>query len=284
MSYKTIISAENLIKNINNKEFIIFDCRCDIKETSYGIDQYTEGHIPNAVFVDIDTDLADKKTSTSGRHPLPDPKILTEKLCNWGMSNTKQVVIYDDAGGAFASRMWWILRWLGHEKTALLNGGLGAYMAAGGKLTSEIKAHENALFDITIDDAMHVTLKEVEDAQYRMDKLIIDARSKERYLGIKDMVDPIAGHVPGAISYPLGNNLDKRGCFKSSEELKLQFSKILGDIKTEGIISMCGSGITACHNILAMEIAGIKNVRLYVGSWSEWITDKNRPIATIDKN
>jgi thiosulfate/3-mercaptopyruvate sulfurtransferase len=193
-------------------------------------------------------------------------------------------VIYDDAGGAFASRMWWILRWLGHEKTALLNGGLGAYMAAGGKLTSEIKAHENALFDITIDDAMHVTLKEVEDAQYRMDKLIIDARSKERYLGIKDMVDPIAGHVPGAISYPLGNNLDKRGCFKSSEELKLQFSKILGDIKTEGIISMCGSGITACHNILAMEIAGIKNVRLYVGSWSEWITDKNRPIATIDKN
>ena len=284
MSYKTIISAEDLINNINNKEFIIFDCRCDIKETSYGIDQYTEGHIPNAVFVDIDTDLADKKTSTSGRHPLPDPKILTEKLCNWGMSNTKQVVIYDDAGGAFASRMWWILRWLGHEKTALLNGGLGAYMAAGGKLTSEIKAHENALFDITIDDAMHVTLKEVEDAQYRMDKLIIDARSKERYLGIKDMVDPIAGHVPGAISYPLGNNLDKRGCFKSSEELKLQFSKILGDIKTEGIISMCGSGITACHNILAMEIAGIKNVRLYVGSWSEWITDKNRPIATIDKN
>ena len=284
MSYKTIISAEDLINNINNKEFIIFDCRCDIKETSYGIDQYTEGHIPNAVFVDIDTDLADKKTSTSGRHPLPDPKILTEKLCNWGMSNTKQVVIYDDAGGAFASRMWWILRWLGHEKTALLNGGLGAHMAAGGKLTSEIKAHENALFDITIDDAMHVTLKEVEDAQYRMDKLIIDARSKERYLGIKDMVDPIAGHVPGAISYPLGNNLDKRGCFKSSEELKLQFSKILGDIKTEGIISMCGSGITACHNILAMEIAGIKNVRLYVGSWSEWITDKNRPIATIDKN
>jgi len=284
MSYKTIISAENLIKNINNKEFIIFDCRCDIKETSYGIDQYTEGHIPNAIFVDIDTDLADKKTSTSGRHPLPDPKILTEKLCNWGMSNTKQVVIYDDAGGAFAGRMWWILRWLGHEKTALLDGGLGAYMAVGGKLTSEITAYANTSFDISANDAMHVTIKEVEDAQYRMDKLIIDARSKERYLGIKDMVDPIAGHVPGAISYPLGNNLDKTGCFKSAEELKLQFSKVIGDTKSEDIISMCGSGITACHNILAMEIAGIKNVRLYVGSWSEWITDKNRPVATIDTN
>jgi len=284
MSYKTIISAEDLIKNIKNKEFMVFDCRCDIKDASYGIDQYTEGHIPNAVFVDIDNDLANKKTSTSGRHPLPDPKILAEKLSNWGMSNTKQVVIYDDAGGAFAGRMWWVLKWLGHEKTALLDGGLGAYMAAGGKLTSEITASENASFDISINDSMHATLQEVEDAQYRMDKLIIDARSKERYLGIKDMVDPIAGHIPGAISHPLGVNLNKTGCFKSAEELKLQFSKILGDTKSEDIISMCGSGITACHNILAMEIAGVKNVRLYVGSWSEWITDKARPIATIDDN
>ena len=284
MSYKTIISAEDLIKNIDNKEFIIFDCRCDINNTSYGIDQYTEGHIPNAIFVDIDTDLADKKTSTSGRHPLPDSSILVEKLCNWGMSNTKQVIIYDDAGGAFASRMWWILKWLGHEKIALLNGGLGAYMAAGGKLTTEITVHEKTSFEVSINDSMHVTLQEVEDAQYRMDKLIMDARSKERYLGIKDVVDPVAGHIPGAISHPLSTNLDKTGCFKSAEELKLQFSKILGDTKSEDIISMCGSGITACHNILAMEIAGIRNVRLYVGSWSEWITDKTRPIATIDNN
>ena len=282
MIYKTIISADDLKNNLSNQDFVIFDCRCDIKDTGYGIKAYTEGHIPNSILVDVDADLASEKTSTTGRHPLPDVNILSEKLSQWGFSNNKQAVIYDDAGGAFAGRMWWILKWLGHENVAVLDGALGAWMSSGGKLTSKATIFERAMFVPKINDQLHVSIKDVEEAQYKMGKLIIDARSKERYLGIKDMVDPIAGHIPGAISHPLGQNLDKNGHFKSPEELRHNFNKIIGDSASSDIISMCGSGITACHNILALEISGIKNVSLYVGSWSEWITDKSRPIAKID--
>lgn len=283
MSYKTIISAKDLIKNLNNENFIIFDCRCDISDSSYGIDAYNEGHIENSIFVDIDHDLASEKTADSGRHPLPDPELFSEKLSQWGMTNNKQAVIYDDAGGAFAGRMWWILKWLGHPDVAVLDGALGAWMSAGGKLTSKATIFERAVFEPNLNNSMHVSIKDVEDAQYKMNKLIIDARSKERYLGIKDPVDPIAGHIPGAISHPLGKNLDKNGHFKSPEELRHNFIKLIGDTDSSDIISMCGSGITACHNILALEISGIKNVSLFVGSWSEWITDKSRPIAKIDE-
>ena len=263
MSYKTIISAKDLIKNLGNDNFIIFDCRCDISDSSYGIDAYNEGHIENSIFVDIDHDLASEKTADSGRHPLPDPKLFSEKLSQWGMTNNKQAVIYDDA--------------------AVLDGALGAWMSSGGKLTSKVTIFERAVFEPNLNDSMHVSIKDVEDAQYKMNKLIIDARSKERYLGIKDPVDPIAGHIPGAISHPLGKNLDKNGHFKSPEELRHNFIKLIGDTASSDIISMCGSGITACHNILALEISGIKNVSLFVGSWSEWITDKSRPIAKINE-
>jgi thiosulfate/3-mercaptopyruvate sulfurtransferase len=192
--------------------------------------------------------------------------------------------VYDDAGGAFAGRMWWVLKWLGHTNVAVLDGALGGWMASGGKLTQGNTIFERSVFTPNIQDDMYVSINDVEDAQYKMDKLIIDARSKERYLGIKDPVDPVAGHVPGAISYPLGQNLDKKGHFKSAEELKHSFSKLIGETESGDIISMCGSGITACHNILALEIAGIRGIKLYVGSWSEWIMDKSRPIATIDDN
>jgi thiosulfate/3-mercaptopyruvate sulfurtransferase len=283
MSYKTIISAKDLIKNVNNDDFIIFDCRCDISDSSYGIEAYNEGHIENSIFIDIDHDLASEKTSDSGRHPLPDPRLFSEKLSQWGMSNNKQAVVYDDAGGAFAGRMWWILKWLGHSNVAVLDGALGAWMSIGGKLTSKPTIFERAVFEPNPNDNMYVSIKDVEDAQYKMNKLIIDARSRERYLGIKDPVDPIAGHIPGAVSHPLGMNLDKNGHFKSPEELRHNFNKIIGDTVSSDIISMCGSGITACHNILALEICGIKDVTLFVGSWSEWITDKSRPVAKIDE-
>ena len=226
MSYKTIISAKDLIKNINNENFIIFDCRCDISDSSYGLEAYNEGHIENSIFVDIDHDLASEKTADSGRHPLPDPELFSEKLSQWGMTNNKQAIIYDDAGGAFAGRMWWIFKWLGHSDVAVLDGALGAWMSAGGKLTSKATIFERAVFEPNLNDSMHVSIKDVEDAQYKMNKLIIDARSKERYLGIKDPVDPIAGHIPGAISHPLGKNLDKNGHFKSPEELRHNFIKL----------------------------------------------------------
>ena len=285
MTYKTIINADDLIKNLDNDNFSVVDCRCDIKDTSYGIDAYNEGHIPNAIFADIDNDMASEKTSTSGRHPLPNPEKLAEKLSQWGIDAEKQVVIYDDAGCAFAGRVWWILRWLGHKGgVAVLNGGLGAYMKAGGKLVTSQTSKPRLSYKVDVNNNLHVDIETVTDAQYKMDALLVDARSRERYLGVKDEVDPIAGHVPGAISHPLGKNLDKNGLFKSPEELKLEFNKLIGDNNPKDIISMCGSGITACHNIIAMEIAGIKGVRLYVGSWSEWITDSKRPIAKIEDN
>tara|TARA_B100001769_G_C22087150_1_gene586134 strand:- start:460 stop:1311 length:852 start_codon:yes stop_codon:yes gene_type:complete len=282
MSYKTIISAENLINSLQDENTLVFDCRCDIKDTTYGIQAYTEGHIPGSIYVNVDTDLASEKTPSSGRHPLPDADALSEKLSQWGLSSEKQAVIYDDASGAFAGRMWWILKWLGHKKVAVLDGGLGSYMSIGGKLTTDETIFEKNIFNPNIQSEMVVEITDVEEAQYKMNKLIIDARSKERYLGIKDLVDPIAGHVPGAISHPLSLNLNKDGKFRSPEDLKLAFDKIIADTTSENVISMCGSGITACHNILAMEIAGIKGIKLYVGSWSEWITDKSRPIANID--
>ena len=282
MSYKTIISAKNLIENINNPNYRLFDCRCDIKDTSYGLEAYNEGHIPGAIFVDIDNDLASEKTPTSGRHPLPNIEVIVNKLSKWGVSGDTQAVIYDDAGGAFASRMWWIMRWLGHDNVAVLDGGIGSFISMGHKLTSDHSQIVPSNFVPSASDEMHVDVEEVENVQYQLDRILIDARSKERYLGIKDPVDNIYGHVPGAISSPLGLNLDKNGFFRSSEELKLHFSKLLGEIKPENVISMCGSGITACHNLLAMEIAGFKGAKLYVGSWSEWITNPSRPIAKSD--
>ena len=282
MSYKTIINCKDLMLNIDNSDFVVFDCRCDIKNPNYGIETYTEGHIKNSIFVDIDVDLASKKTTTSGRHPLPDTELLASKLSQWGLSNEKQAVIYDDANGAFASRMWWTLKWLGHEKTAVLDGGIDSWLRQGGKMIADQTSFERSSFDFEINNPLQVLIDEVEDAQYKMDRLIIDARSKKRYLGIEDPVDPVAGHVPGAISHPFNDNLAKDGTFKEPAELRHIYSKILGDSSPSNVISMCGSGVTACHNILAMEIAGLPGAKLFVGSWSEWITNSNRPVAKIE--
>ena len=281
MSYKTTISEKDLKNNISNNDFIIFDTRCDIKDSGYGIDSYTEGHIENSIFVDVDTDLASEKQQGTGRHPLPKVETFCDKLSHWGMDNNKQVVIYDDAGGAFAGRMWWMLRWLGHEHVAVLDGGLNSWVKNGNKLITSPTLFKKSYFEPTINNEMIATLRDVENAQHVLNTILLDARSKERYEGISDPVDPIAGHVPGAISHPLGTNLDRTGKFKDKEELKHNFDKISHDLKEKEIISMCGSGITACHNILALEIAGIKNAKLYVGSWSEWITDPNRTVVTI---
>jgi thiosulfate/3-mercaptopyruvate sulfurtransferase len=281
MSYKTIISEKDLKNNISNNDFIIFDTRCDIKDSGYGIDSYSEGHIENSIFVDVDTDLASEKQQGTGRHPLPKVETFCDKLSHWGMDNNKQVVIYDDAGGAFAGRMWWMLRWLGHEDVAVLDGGLNSWVKNGNKLITSPTLFKKSYFEPTINNEMIATLRDVENAQHVLNTILLDARSKERYEGISDPVDPIAGHVPGAISHPLGTNLDRTGKFKDKEELKHNFDKISHDLKEKEIISMCGSGITACHNILALEIAGIKNAKLYVGSWSEWITDPNRTVVTI---
>jgi len=283
MTYKTIINADNLIEIIDSDNLVIFDARCDIKDSSYGIDAYNDGHIPNSIFIDIDNDMSSTKGPSTGRHPLPDPDELAEKLSQWGVDNSQQIVIYDDAGGAFAGRVWWIMRWMGHKDgVAILDGGLSGFLSAGGKLTTKQRSRSRSQYEYNCKNDMFVSTEEVIEAQYKVDTALIDARSKERYLGIKDPVDPVAGHIPGALSQPLGNNLTAKGYFKSPEELKLIYSKLLGDIESDKIISMCGSGITACHNIIAMEIAGIKDVRLYVGSWSEWITDSQRPIAKIE--
>ena len=281
MSYKTIISDSDLKDNIDNKDFIIFDTRCDIKDRGYGIDSYTEGHIKNSIFVDIDTDLASEKQAGTGRHPLPKVEVFCEKLSHWGMDNNKQVVVYDDAGGAFAGRLWWMMKWLGHDNVAVLNGGLNSWVKNGNKLVTSPTLFEKSFFEPKIRPDMIASLEDVENAQYGMNTILLDARSKERYEGVSDPVDPIPGHVPGAISHPLGTNLDRTGKFKTKEELIHNFGKISSELKDKDIISMCGSGITACHNILALEISGIKNAKLYVGSWSEWITDPNRTVVTI---
>ena len=277
--YTTIISAPKLFEQLDNPQWLIFDCRFNVTQPQWGREQYDGGHIPGALYCDLDKDLSSPPTSDSGRHPLPDWQSLGEKLAAWGVSDDSQVVVYDEAVGAVAARMWWTLRWLGHTKVAVLDGGLGKWREASYPLTAElVQAKSKGDFKPHPNDDLWVSTDEVEQLRKDAQTILIDARSKVRFRGEEEQVDPVGGHIPGAISRPLTDNIGDDGCFLSPQQLR-DYYKPLG---REQIIHYCGSGVTACHNLLAMEIAGLGLQQLYVGSWSEWIRSKDRPIATGD--
>ena len=284
MSYATLIEPETLHAHLGDPDWVVVDCRFDLSDPEAGRRAYREGHIPGARYAHLNEDLSGPVTPVSGRHPLPDPHRLAERLGHWGIGEDSQVVVYDDMGGAIAARLWWLLGWLGHRACAVLNGGLPAWRTKGLPLSVDVPAPHEGTYRVLHEDALAWV-----DAGYVLANivsrysLLIDARAASRFRGEAEPIDPVAGHVPGAVNLPLEGNLDERQRFRDPDSLKTQFAAVLGDRPPSCAVHMCGSGVTACHNLLAMEIAHLPGSRLYAGSWSEWIRDPTRPVATGDK-
>ena len=279
MSHTTLISVAELAQHLDDPEFVIFDCRHDLTNPEFGSKAYAESHIPNALFAHLDRDLAAPLTGRNGRHPLPDPKIFAAWLARMGVSNDKQVVGYDNAGGVYASRLWWMLRWAGLRNAAVLDGSWQAWLAAGQAVSTEVRAPMAANFTVTIAQSP-VEATYVQEHLESPDMVLIDARANDRFHGRNETIDPVGGHIPGARNRFFKDNLTPQGFFKSPAQLREDFKPFIGNGTPQKIVSQCGSGVTACHNLLAMEIAGLTGGRLYPGSWSEWIADPSRPRAS----
>jgi thiosulfate/3-mercaptopyruvate sulfurtransferase len=284
MTYTTIVTRDVLEQHLSDPAWIVFDCRFNLADPAAGENAYRESHIPNARYAHLEADLSGPKTSKTGRHPLPDPQRLARKLGDWGIDRHKQVVAYDDAGGAIAARLWWLMRWLGHAAAAVLDGGFNRWREEQRPLTVKPSHIEPAKFDARLRNNAWVDSASIERNLVDKHSIILDARTHPRFSGETEPIDPIAGHIPGAKNRPFQDNLDARGDFLPPAELNKAFRKLLPDTETERVVHMCGSGVTACHNVLAMEIAGLSGSRLYPGSWSEWITNPKHPRATGDAN
>jgi len=278
MKFTTLASPDQLAQHLHDPQWVIFDCRFALTRPEYGRQAYAKAHIPGARYAHLNEDLSGPITPASGRHPLPDPSLLASKLALWGVDQSKQVVVYDDSFGSIAVRLWWLLRWLGHEAVALLDGGFPAWQKQGRDLSAEIPVFRPAEFHCAHDDSLWVDSNAVLEA-LQQDRRIVDARPEERFLGLIEPLDKVAGHIPGSLNSPFEDNLDMRGNFLKPEELRAQYESLLRGAPPGEVIHMCGSGVTACHNLLALEIAGLAGGKLYVGSWSEWITDPSRPIV-----
>jgi thiosulfate/3-mercaptopyruvate sulfurtransferase len=280
MNHTTLISAEHLIQHLNDPHWIILDCRFSLADADAGFKSYRKGHIPSARYAHLNKDLSSPVTSYTGRHPLPNFSLLAQKLGLWGVDTRSQVVVYDDAGGAFAGRLWWLLRCMGHEKAAVLDGGFNHWLRQGYPVTTALPTIKPTIFRVYLNENNWLNAAQVRDRLAAKSIKLIDARTPERYQGKQEPIDPVAGHIPGALNRPFQANLDSRGLFQAAEELRRQFKRLLADFPAEQTVHMCGSGVTACHNLLAMEHAGLIGSKLYAGSWSDWITDKNRAVAT----
>ncbi len=277
MTYTTLISAAALAEHINDSNLIIIDCRFSLADSEAGAKSYRMGHIKNARYAHLDKNLSSKKNNTTGRHPLPDFNLLVKKLGQWGITNKSQVVVYDDASGAFASRLWWLLHCLGHQAVAVLDGGIAQWQQA---LSTKLPNIKEKTFRAYLDPSSWLIAAEISNALANKSIQLIDARTAIRFSGEQELIDPIAGHIPGAVNRNFQLNLNNNGVFLDQNTLREQFSTVLSSHSPEQTVHMCGSGVTACHNLLAMEYAGLSGSKLYAGSWSEWITNQNRSIAT----
>ncbi|MET0323465.1 MAG: sulfurtransferase [Duganella sp.] len=281
--HTTLISAAELAPHVVDASWVILDCRHDLLNPDAGRAAFAAGHIRNAQFANIDTDLSGAKTGPDGvfrgRHPLPDRTALIDTLRGWGIDDATQVVAYDAHGGMFAARLWWLLRWVGHPAVAVLDGGLAAWQAGGQPLATGTAAprargtiaehapltHTVSVDDVTANLATH-------------NKIVVDARAADRYRGENETIDPVGGHIPGARNRFFKENLAPDGRFKEAAQLQAELAPVVGN--AAHAIMQCGSGVTACHNLLALEVAGLPGAALYPGSWSEWCADPARPVAT----
>lgn len=282
--YKTLISVDALKEHLDDPDWVVFDCRFQLEDPDWGSEEYRSSHIPGALYAHLDRDLAAPQTPATGRHPLPEPTAFIRWLGDNGVDATRQIVVYDQGGGAFAARLWWMMRWVGHRAAAVLDGGWAAWSAAGCPVTDEVPTPEPTTFEAEADNDLWLTSEQLESALRDKRVRLIDARGAPRFRGDTEPIDPVAGHVPGAVNLPFAGNLDDQKRFKDPEALRQRFEAALGDAANDQVVHMCGSGVTACHNLLAMEVAGLVDSKLYAGSWSEWITDPARPIATGEED
>jgi thiosulfate/3-mercaptopyruvate sulfurtransferase len=259
--------------------FAVVDCRFDLNDPDWGEAQYRAGHIPGAVYAHLDRDLSGEKTGANGRHPLPRAASATETLGRLGIDRDLQVVAYDQADSMYASRLWWLLRWLGHEAVAVLDGGFAKWMAEGRPTLSGAEHRIRRLFRPALRTDASVTLREVIDLSTRPDWKLVDARAPERFRGDVETLDRIGGHIPDAVNHWYRRNVNERGTFLAPGVLREQFDEVLRQTPIDHVVCYCGSGVTACHNLLALEHAGLSGAKLYGGSWSEWSSDPARPVA-----
>jgi thiosulfate/3-mercaptopyruvate sulfurtransferase len=277
-----------------DSDWAVLDCRFDLPRPDWGAAAYAAGHIPNALYAHLDRDLSGRITPASGRHPLPSLERLAETFGRWGIDDEVQVVAYDQGNGAFAARLWWLLRWVGHRKVAVLNGGFAAWQQAGLPTDTAPGVRQPRTFTPRPGDEPVVSTAELERVLSAGElasgaSVLVDARGADRFAGENETIDPVAGHIPGARNHPFVRNVDPRGRFLPADELRERWVAMLGEetlgagaqaqAQAARVIAMCGSGVTACHNLLALEIAGLSGARLYAGSWSEWIRDAARPVA-----
>ncbi|HEY1891717.1 MAG TPA: sulfurtransferase [Steroidobacteraceae bacterium] len=292
MSQTTLITPRQLAARLEDRDLVVIDCRFDLGRPEWGRDAHAGARIPHALYADLDHDLSGKTSASTGRHPLPPVDEMAARLGRWGIDAQAHVVAYDQSSGAYAARLWWLLRWLGHTRVAVLDGGFAAWQEERLPLdTTPLDSRAEAQrerpprrFDPRPEAEMVVSTTELENLvssrQFAAaDVVLVDARSAERFAGRNETIDPVAGHIPGARNHPFTDNVDTAGRFLARGTLRERFAKTLEGVPPDGAICMCGSGVTACHNLLAMEVAGLQGARLYGGSWSEWIRDPRHPVT-----
>jgi thiosulfate/3-mercaptopyruvate sulfurtransferase len=274
MTYTTLISTTELARHLTDPDWAIFDCRFALADPERGRRDYAQTHIAGAVYAHLNDDLAGPIIpGFTGRHPLPATDVAADKFSEWGIDDRVQVIVYDDAGGAFAARLWWMLRWLGHEAVAVLDGGWPKWKNEGRETRAGIAIRASRRFVPQPRPELLSTLEEVESMRHDTGSKLFDSRTAERYRGENETIDPIAGHIPGAISAPYPDNLNPDGTLRPQAELRLRFAVLLRGTPAEQTTFYCGSGVTAAQNILALKHVGLGDAKLYVGSWSEWITN-----------
>jgi len=277
--FTTLIDAGTLCEQLGRDDLVIFDCRFDLANVHWGEAQFAEAHLPGAQYLHLDRDLSSAITPHSGRHPLPDPEAFARRLGALGVDAGCQVVAYDQGNGGYASRLWWLARWIGLAHVAVLDGGFATWRVAGLPLETRTRARAPRTLTPRVRPDAWVTSAQVDAMRGRPGTLLVDARGAERFAGRNETIDPVAGHVPGARSRPFLDNLGADGRFLPADELRRRWTTVLGALPPSGVVAMCGSGVTACQNLLALEHAGLPGARLYAGSWSEWIRDPARSVA-----
>ena len=282
MPFRTLISTSALEMHVGDAAWIVIDCRFKLDDVAWGEREYAAAHIPGAVYAHLDRDLSAPKTGTNGRHPLPDAKTLATTFSRFGITSGVQVVAYDQDNGMYASRLWWMLRFMGHDAVAVLDGGFAKWTAEGRETRSGVESVPAAAFagsprrDMIVDAAGVAALTTSPSSK----TMLVDARAPQRFRGETEPLDKVPGHIPGAANYFFQQNLDAHGTFRTPEELRAQLGATLGGTAASDVVCYCGSGVTACHNLLALEHAGLTGAKLYPGSWSEWCADDKRPVET----